>query len=292
MAKKPSVRRRNMRSAHAATGNAAIIAVATRSRRAATGLRFRRRMGHNERMFLKHSFPSRRLRSGKRSGWLCVAALAAAATLWPLAVPAQERLTGAIDDYLRTQVKGLPGKVSYRIGALDPRIHLAACSAYEPFLPAGARLWGKATVGVRCLGPASWTVYVPVEVSISGSYFVSTRPLAPGQPIAAGDIVERQGDLGGLPGTIVTDAEQAIGKTPKSGIGAGQPLRNDLLLAPWAVQQGQTVKLISRGAGFSVSSEGRALNNAADGQLVQARSASGQTVSGVARAGGIVEVSY
>ena len=29
---------------------------------------------------------------------------------------------------------------------------VAACAAPEPFLPAGARLWGSTTVGVRCTG--------------------------------------------------------------------------------------------------------------------------------------------
>jgi flagella basal body P-ring formation protein FlgA len=57
------------------------------------------------------------------------------------------------------------------------------------------------------------------------------------------------------------------------------------------VRQGQTVKTVSRGAGFSVSSEGRALHNAQEGQIVQVRTPSGQTVSGIARSGGIVEMS-
>lgn len=225
-----------------------------------------------------------------------LAALVLGVSLFGALPPAQaqvpEGLFATLDDYLRTQTRGLPGKASYRIGSLDPRTQLSACNAYEPFLPSGARLWGKATVGVRCLGPATWTVYLPVEVNITGSYFVSARPLAGGQPIGPGDIVERQGDLGSLPTSIVTDAGQAIGKTPKSSIGAGQPLRSDLLLAPLAVRQGQSVKLVYRGSGFSVSSDGRALNNAAAGQVVQVRSSGGQTISGIARGDGIVEVSY
>ncbi|MBK1679998.1 flagella basal body P-ring formation protein FlgA [Rhodocyclus tenuis] len=233
--------------------------------------------------------PCRRRRPRAAGLTLCLALLGGT-TLLQAQVP--DALFATVDDYLRTQTRGLPGKTSYRIGALDPRTQLAACNAYEPFLPGGARLWGKATVGVRCLGPATWTVYMPVEVSISGSYFVSARPLAGGQPIGPGDIVERQGNLGSLPTSIVTDAAQAIGKTPKSSIGAGQPLRSDLLLAPLAVQQGQNVKLLYRGSGFSVSSDGRALNNAAAGQVVQVRTSGGQTVSGVARADGTVEVSY
>ncbi len=95
-----------------------------------------------------------------------------------------------------------------------------------------------------------------------------------------------------LPATILLDAEQALGKTVKIGIAAGQPLRSDQLIAPWAVQVGQTVRTVSRGEGFSVSSEGKALNNAVEGQTVQVRASSGQIVSGIARTGGIVEVNY
>jgi len=73
---------------------------------------------------------------------------------------------------------------------------------------------------------------------------------------------------------------------------AGTPLRNDALRSVQAVQQGQTVRLTSSGPGFTVTAEARALNNAAEGQVAQARTASGQVVSGVARAGGIIEVTY
>jgi flagellar basal body P-ring formation protein FlgA len=205
---------------------------------------------------------------------------------------AQDSLTSTLEHYLQTQTQGLPGKVSYRIGQLDPRTQLTPCSAFEPFLPAGSRLWGKATVGVRCLGPSTWTVYVPVQVNVSGTYLVSARPLAAGQLLGSGDIVTRSGDLSSLPTSILTDPAQAVGKTIKNGIAAGQPLRSDWLTAPWAVQQGQSVKLVSTGAGFSVSSEGKALNNAVEGQIVQVRTGSGQTISGIARPGGIVEVSY
>lgn len=213
-----------------------------------------------------------------------------------LAIPAlsnaQSSLTDTLEHYLRTQTQGLPGKVSYSIGQLDSRTQLTPCNAFEPFLPAGSRLWGKATVGVRCLGPSAWTIYIPVQVNVLGNYLVTTRSMSAGQLVGAGDFVSRSGDLGSLPANILTDQAQALGKTVKNGIAAGQPLRSDFLIAPWAVQQGQSVKLVSKGSGFSVSSEGKALNNAVDGQVAQVRTGSGQTVSGIARPGGVVEVSY
>jgi flagella basal body P-ring formation protein FlgA len=47
---------------------------------------------------------------------------------------------------------------------------------------------------------------------------------------------------------------------------------------------------MSSGEGFTISAEGKAQNNATQGQMVQVRVASGQTVSGVANANGAVEV--
>lgn len=224
---------------------------------------------------------------GSRLGLLLVL-LAAASTC----AYAQASLSTALDSYLRVQTQGLPGKVSYSIGRLDQHAQDAPCSAFEPFLPPGSRLWGRTTVGVRCLAPNPWTVYVPVQISVSGSYLVTARQLKRGEVVASGDVFAQSGDLGALPASVVTDPEQALGKTVRNGIAAGQPLRSDQLTAPWAVQQGQSVKLQSTGAGFTVSNEGKALNNATDGQIAQVRTASGQVVSGVARPGGIVEVTY
>lgn len=204
----------------------------------------------------------------------------------------QDVVTNAVDQLLRTQTRGLPGRVSYTIGQLDPKAQLTPCPAVEAFLPPGNRLWGRISVGVRCLAEGGWTVYVPVQVSVTANFLVSARPLSPGQILGINDVVTQSGDLASLPGGVLTDVQQALGKTVKNGISAGQPLRADMLTAPLVVQQGQTVKVISRGAGFSVSSEGRAMNNAAEGQVAQVRTPSGQTVSGIARPGGVVEIGY
>jgi flagella basal body P-ring formation protein FlgA len=58
------------------------------------------------------------------------------------------------------------------------------------------------------------------------------------------------------------------------------------------VQQGQAVRLVSNGNGFSVSGEGKAIGNAGDGQIVQVRTTGGTVISGTARSGGMVEVAF
>ncbi|MBK9446485.1 MAG: flagellar basal body P-ring formation protein FlgA [Betaproteobacteria bacterium] len=210
--------------------------------------------------------------------------------LFPPVALANELVISTVEQYLQTQTQGLPGKVTTSVSPLDPRTQLAPCAAMEPFTLPGSRLWGKSTVGVRCLGPANWTVYVPVQIRITGSYVVSVRPLAPGQPLTAADLATRQGDLTNMPPSVLSDPAQGIGKTLKSGLGSGQPVRSDILIAPYVIQQGQDVRLISKGPGFAVSNEGKALNNASEGQMARARTSGGQTVSGIARPGGIIEI--
>lgn len=193
--------------------------------------------------------------------------------------------------FVHQQTQGMPGKVQIKMGTLDVT-RLPACTAHEAFSPPGSRLSGKTHVGVRCLGPAIWSVLVPVQISITGNYLTTARPLAAGQAITAADIVVISGDLTALPTGVVGDPQAAIGKTLRNSLGAGQPLRADQLLAPLVIRQGQTVRVISAGPGFAVSSEGKAMNNAAEGQVAQIRMGSGQTVSGVAKADGSVEISF
>ena len=193
--------------------------------------------------------------------------------------------------HLRLQTQGLPGKVSITMGKLDVS-RLPSCAAMEAFTPTGSRLSGKTYIGVRCLGPAIWSVLVPAQIVVTGSYVTTTRPLAAGQTLQASDVSTASGDIATLPTGIVTDSQMAIGKTLRNSLGAGQPLRGDQLLAPLVIRQGQTVRVISQGTGFAVSSEGKAITNAAEGQLAQIRMNSGQTVSGIARADGSVEISF
>lgn len=193
--------------------------------------------------------------------------------------------------YVRLQTQGLPGQVRITMGRLDVE-RLPPCSAHEAYAPPGTRLSGRTHIGVRCLGPNIWSVLVPVQIAVTGNYVVTTRPLAAGQAIQPGDVATLSGDIASLPTGIISTPEEAVGKTLRNALAAGQPLRNDQLVAPLVIRQGQTVRVISRGTGFAVSSEGRALTNANEGQVVQVRMTSGQTISGIALGDGSVEISF
>lgn len=213
-----------------------------------------------------------------------------APTVWARQDPAPVRK--AIESWLKVQTKGLPGQVSWEIGGLDPGNQLGPCGSFDISRPAGARPWGRTNLVVRCLGEAGWRVHVAVHVRVKADYLISARPIPQGQAVSADDLATELGDLSELPGSILTDAALAIGKVAASSIPAGRPLRADMLKSQTVIRQGQTVRVISRGPGFAVANEGRALANVQEGQVAQVRLGNGQVVSGVARPDGTVEVSY
>ncbi len=196
------------------------------------------------------------------------------------------------EQFLRMQATGLPGEVRVTIGSIDPRTKLPACVTPEAFLPASSKAWGKTSVGLRCSVPSRWTIYVQAKVQVHGEYIAAAAPLSQGQTIRQGDIARVKGDLTTLPAGVITDASQAIGRTAATTIVLGAPLRQDALRNQQAIQQGQAVRVIVNGAGFSISSEARALNNANEGQLTQVRTPAGQVISGIAKLGGVVELMY
>jgi len=210
----------------------------------------------------------------------------------PAATPGQqdgEAIRHAAATFLQQQTAGLPGKTTVSVAAAFPR-GLAACTTLEPFLPTGARLWGRTTVGVRCAGERPWTIYLQAKVSVMATYYVAARQIAPGEALTAADLVARDGDLTVLPLAVITDPSQAVGATALARVAAGLPLRQDMLKSAASVSIGQTVRVVAAGQGFTISTEGSVMNNAAPGQQVRVRMAAGQIVTAIVKDAGTVEI--
>ena len=212
----------------------------------------------------------------------------------PLAQAAPQNLSEirqTVAAFAKQQTAHLAGQVNVVVGSIE-QAQLPVCAKLETFLPLGAKLWGNSNVGVRCSQGADWTLYVPVTVRVQAPVVVATRPLASGKILADEDLTLQMAELTQLPAGVISATQDVVGKVLISGVVAGHPLRQDMLRAPIVVRQGQSVRLVAQGKGFKVSSEGKALSNAAVGQNVQVKAQNGQTVSGVVQADGTIEVPY
>jgi flagella basal body P-ring formation protein FlgA len=194
----------------------------------------------------------------------------------------------AVAAFVQRQTTDLPGKITYQINEIDRRIMLSACEKPEAFLPAGNQLVGNTAIGVRCTDDKGWTILVPVQIKLTVNLLTSRQHLPSGHVLHEEDLAF-QATASENPGAL-TDSKQVVGKVLRYNIASGQVLRADMLRAPYSVLQGQVVQLSVRGRGFSVRSEGIALNNASEGQSANVRIASGRVISGIAIEGGAIAV--
>ena len=249
-------------------------------------------------MQLGKSFLNARFRSfllnARAWGMLMVLSLTTAATAAGRspepATQDLEVLHQKVVEFLVDQSRGLPGQSSVSVLPIDSRLKLAPCNSIEAFFTGGNRAWGRTTVGLRCNEMPRWSVYVQANVSVFGQYLVAASAMSQGQIISRANLAYQTGDLTTLPPGVYSDPSQVVGRATRIALNAGAVLRQDLSELPLLVRQGQTVRIISAGNGFTISTDGLAQNSATQGQLVQAKVTSGQLVSGITNANGQIEV--
>jgi flagella basal body P-ring formation protein FlgA len=127
-----------------------------------------------------------------------------------------------------------------------------------------------------------------VQIKVSVNLLIASSPLQQGHVLRAEDIGNQKSELAQT--GILTDPLQAIGKVLRYSVGAGQVLKQDMLRAPYAVKQGQIVQIQVERQGFKIRADGQALNNAAEGQVVQVKTSSNQVVSGIVQPDGTVNI--
>lgn len=180
----------------------------------------------------------------------------------------------------RAPVEGVT-RVEVAIGQLDPRLRLAACQKIEPYLPAGARLWGKSRIGLRCVqGPSPWNVYLPITIKAYGTALVATSGAPSGTVLKAGDVAQAEVDLAEDVTAALVTPEEAIGRTLAQPLKAGQSIRLGSLKARVWFAAGDTVKVVALGSGFSLEAEAQALSNGVEGQPARLRTEGGRILTG------------
>jgi len=205
-----------------------------------------------------------------------------------------ERPADAILRFVSAELaRSQPGlRAEITVGEIDPHLRLVPCERTEAFLRPGGHLWGRSFVGFRCLQRSGWSISVPVTIRLFGPSLVAVQPLAALQPISASAVRPEEIEVSREPGGVVTQMDQVEDRICTRSIEPGSPIPLSCLRTMPAVAQGEPVKLVGIGSGFSISTDGTALSTAAAGELVRVRTESGRTVSGFARKGRVVEVRF
>ena len=184
-------------------------------------------------------------------------------------------------DGSRTAAPGSP-RIEVIVGQLDARLRLAPCARIEPYLPEGTRPWGKSRIGLRCTdGAVKWNVYLPITVKAFAPGWVAASNTSAGSVLAATDLAQGEVDLAEDTSPPLLNADAAVGRQLARPLKSGQGLRLSHLKPRQWFTAGDTVTVLSNGAGFSVAGEAQALTNGVEGQPARVRTDSGRVLSGV-----------
>lgn len=231
--------------------------------------------------------------------WSCAAIAATPAPETPESV-AKETLLEALGPALAA--RGATATIA--VSAPDSRRAPAPCNQFTGFLPPGARLSGRTLVGVRCLDGATWQSFVAAEVRVEGTVWQTTRALRAGEPLGTGDVIPTRAaltvpdlDAAGRGNAATRTLASLDGRLPapfgrivQRPVAMGRPLTASDVRDEGRIAAGDPVRIVYRGDGFAVSSEGHATSAADPGSSVSIRLASGAVVAGTLRADHLVEL--
>jgi flagella basal body P-ring formation protein FlgA len=196
------------------------------------------------------------------------------------------------ENFIRAQLLTQTGNATLYVEAapLDPRLRLPECQAPVAFLPSGAGVAARTTVGVRCLAPL-WSVYVPVSVDSQLSVLVLKQASQRGASIAAADVEVQTRRVQGFAAHYVLDAAALAGKHLKADAPQGTPLTTALLVPDIIIKRGQRVTLVASVGGIEVRAEGEAVSDATGAGRVRIQNlASRKIVEGQVESANIVRV--
>lgn len=165
-----------------------------------------------------------------------------------------------------------------RVGKLDSRLRLAACSQIEPYLPPGNQLWGRTRVGLRCVDGASrWNVSIPVTVDAYGPAWVLRHPLPVGAVVTQADVQQGEVNWAQEAAPVLWGPERWVGQAATRPLLAGQALRQGMVRPVAVFTSGTTIRVLAQGPGFQVATTGTALSAGVIGQLAKVQLDSGRT---------------
>lgn len=187
----------------------------------------------------------------------------------------------------------MPGvqRIDVQVGAADPRLRLAPCQRTEVRAVAGAPALGRTRVGLQCVeGEARWSISLPVTVAVWAPAWVAARAVPAGSKLEASDLRSAVVDLAGDRSPALTGAQPPAGRELQRPLAAGEPLRQSHLRTRQWFAAGDTVRVLGRGAGFTVVGSGQALGPGLDGQSARVRTESGRILTGIASGEASIEV--
>jgi flagella basal body P-ring formation protein FlgA len=194
--------------------------------------------------------------------------------------------------YVRAQLPQSHGTYFVTPGKLDPRLRLAPCGApLEVTTPANALGAPRVTAAVRCAGPQTWTVYIPMTIETETAVLVLRHGAARGAQLSAADVEVQTRRVPGLASRYVASVTSLEGRRLKRSLPAGNVLTPEVLVQDVVVRRGQRVILLASSDTFEIRAQGTALSDGRSAERIRVQNdSSHKIVEGVVQENGVIRI--
>jgi flagella basal body P-ring formation protein FlgA len=207
-------------------------------------------------------------------------------------VEALTAIQAAAEQHVRSVIPANSGSVFIKADNLDSRLRLAAClQPLEVFLPSGANLGSRVTVGVRCTQGTQWTIYLPLNIESEVSALVLNKPLARTAAVTAQDVSSQVQRVPGLASNAIRSLGELTGQRLKRDLPAGTVLSPSMLQAEMLIKRGQQVTVLAMVGGIEVRTQAVALSDGAASSRIRVKNLnSAKVVEGLVDTNSVVRV--
>jgi len=131
--------------------------------------------------------------------------------------------------------------------------------AYKVSAPRDSEFAGNCSIAIdfSVEGQLQKTVWTTATIEMLGPVVMTGKPLGRFQPITENDIELQTMDLSDLPGDIISDPAEVLGKRTRRAIGVHTALRADLIELPPLVKRGDLVTIIAEFNGLKITTLGQ-----------------------------------
>ncbi len=199
----------------------------------------------------------------------------------------------AVVNYVQSSLE-VGGEYQITHSQLDPRLQLATCEqALEVFVQSGVIKPGRNTVGVRCNGANSWTIYNTVLVKSFVKVLVLTQSLNRNDKINTEALAIETRDVSLLQPGYINDPSVLIDKLATRPIPTGSVIYSAYIAEPRLVKRGERVNIQSGAPGLVITSAGVAMMDGAKGQKISVKNiSSNRVIQGTVMYPGLVAVNF
>jgi len=177
------------------------------------------------------------------------------------------------------------------IHPLDRRLKLAKCTVpLEAYSQKKQLSSGALSIGIRCKGKQSWSLYNPAKISLFFKVLTLTHDIKRHTVIQASDVqLERR--VKRLSQGFFTHYAQIEGKISTRNLQSGTALRESHLFTPQLIKKGDKVRIIAESSAFTIQMSGYALMGGHLGNQIRVRnSRTNKVIEGTIKKRGVVSV--